>query len=185
MGAWIVVAVGAASIVFGVSNVWHRREGVTPRGRIAIIVVPIVLGLAIAGGSMVLAWGPRDRDVLGDAPGRDVVYHGGRLLDTSVVRGVGGSPSYVARFYGTDESDDAIVAGVAAELTPLGFSPVRASPGPVFRPGDGHQLAAFVNGRTMVRLHALAVPRRIGGVLVADVRQIIVVVLSDDGKAPS
>src|SRR5690349_19803399 len=103
IGAWIVVAVGAASIIFGLSNVWHQWDGVTPRGRIAIIVVPIVLGLAIAGGSMVLALGPRDRDVLAAAPGRDVVYRRGRLLDTSVVRGTAGSPSYVARFYGTDE----------------------------------------------------------------------------------
>jgi hypothetical protein len=182
LGALIVVAAGAASVVFGLSNIWIRREGVTPRGRIAIIVVPIMLGLTIAGGSVVLALGPGDRNVLADAPGRDVVYRGGRLLDTSVVRGIAGAPSYVARFYGTDESDEVIVANLAGQLTPLGFSPVPGSPGPIFRPGDGHPLAAFANGRTMVRLHSLAVPRRIGGLIVAGVRQILVVVVSDDGK---
>jgi hypothetical protein len=46
-------------------------------------------------------------------------------------------------------------------------------------------LAAFATGRTMVRLHALTVPRRIGGVIVDGVRQILVIVVSDDGQAAS
>ena len=175
IGAWIGVALGAASVAFGISNIWRQWDGVNGRGRVIIIGVPILLGLAIGGGSAVIALGARGGPVLAGVPGRDVGYDGGSLLDTSVVPGIAGAPSYIARFYGTNEADEAIVARFAGALAPLGFERALESPGPVFRPGDGRQLAGFANGRTMVRLHALEVPRRIGGLTVTGFRQILVV----------
>ncbi len=183
IGAWLVVLIGAASVAFGISNIWQAREGVTAQGRVAIIGVPILLGLVIGGAALVLALGPGTAAVLAGVPARDVAYAGGRLLDSSVVRGVGGAPSYVARFYGTDEPEESVVAGLSARLAALGYRPAVPSPGPLFRPGDGHQLAAFTDGTSMVRLHALAVPRRVGGVIVSGVQRIVVLVVSDDRPA--
>ena len=185
IGVWLGVAAGAASVAFGISNIWRRWDGVNGRGRIIIIGVPILLGLVIGGGFAGVGLGPMGDAVLAGVAGRDVGYDGGPLLDTSVVRGILGSPSYVARFYGTNEADEVIVARLTGVLTPLGFARVGESPGPVFRPGDGRQLAGFGHGRTMVRLHALDVPRRIGGLTVTRFRQIVVVVVSDDGKGGS
>lgn len=179
------VLAGVASMAFGISNIWRHWEGVNEQGRRAIIAVPILLGLAIAGGSAFIARGPQGSQVLAGAPGRDVRYDGGRLLDTSIVPGIDGAPSYVARFYGTDEADETVVAKLASSLGSLGFGRAPESPGPLFRPGDGRQLAAFANGRIVVRLHALEVPRRIGGLMVTGFRQIVVVVVSDDGKPSS
>lgn len=185
IAAWAGVVLGAASVAFGLSNIWRHWDGVNGRGRIIIIAVPILLGLVIGGGFALVALRPSGDRVLIGVPGRDVGYEGGPLLDTSIVPGILGAPNYIARFYGTNEADDAIVARFAGLLTPIGFSKAGESPGPVFRPGDGRQLAAFANGRTMVRLHALDVPRRIGGVIVTGFRQILVVVVSDDGGGGS
>jgi hypothetical protein len=185
IGAVFGILVGVASIGFGISNIWRHWDGVNEQGRRIIIGVPILLGLAIGSGSLFIAWAPQGRQVLAGVPGRDVQYDGGRLLDTSIVGGVAGAPSYVARFYGANEADDAIVTKLASSLGALGFIRVPERPGPVFRPGDGRQLAAFANGRIMVRLQALEVPRRIGGVLVTGYRQIVVVVVSDDGEPVS
>ena len=182
---WLGVILGAASVAFGISNIWRHWDGVNGRGRLIIIGVPILLGLAIGGGFAVVALAPRGDAVLAGAPGRDLGYDAGPLLDTSVVPGIAGAPSYIARFHGANEPDDSIVARFSVRLGPLGFTRVGESPGPVFRPGDGRPLAAFASGQTMYRLHLLEVPRRIGGVLVTGFRAILVTIVSDDGEKRS
>ncbi len=185
IGAWVGVAAGAASVAFGISNLWRQWDGVNGRGRVIIVGVPILLGLVIGVGFAVVGLLPRGNTVLAGVPGRDVGYDSGPLLDTSVVPGIAGAPSYVARFYGANETDEAIVARFTTILAPLGFVRVGESAGPVFRQGDGRPLAGFEKGRTTFRLHGLAVPRRIGGLTVTGFRQILVLVVSDDGTGGS
>jgi hypothetical protein len=94
------------------------------------------------------------------APGLDLVFPDGVLLDRGGSTSLFGSGASDVRAYGTSVPVERIVAFYDAALPPLGYTKVPPTPDPHFH---ADILAQYVNGPFAYRLFLVLPPTRVNG----------------------
>lgn len=121
------------------------------------------LVLLILFAAAVVLFPDRKTRALREAPGVDLLFPGGALLDTTRSRSIFGSGAHVMRVYGTDSPPEPIVAFFDAELGKLGYTPTAPTLDEHFPAGEHHAIRQYKNGMFTYRLFLMPPPLRVGG----------------------
>lgn len=132
------------------------------------VAVAVIAGVAIIvlGAFVFLGFGLGDDGKLRQlqqAPGYDLVYPGGQLLETQKVPSMQDAGAYRMYVYGTDATPTDITAFFDATLTRLGYAPVSPTPDSAFTTQQENLLRQYQNGPFTYRLYLLPLPRHIAG----------------------
>jgi len=103
---------------------------------------------------------------LQQAPGINLTYPDGKLLDTQTVGSADTIGAYRLYAYGTDASADQILAYFDAQLGQLGYAPVAPTPDFVFTTQQDRLLRQYQNNGFAYRLYLAPLPQRVGGNMV-------------------
>ncbi len=103
---------------------------------------------------------------LQQAPGINLTYPNGTLLDTQTVGSAENIGAYKLYAYGTDSSPEEILGFFDAQLGQLGYSPVAPTPDFVFTTQQSRLLRQYQNNDFAYRLFLAPLPQRVGGNMV-------------------
>ena len=119
------------------------------------------VGLVVVVGAIVVAKARPDskEQELRAAPGFDLVYPDGTLLDRTDIGSAGGAGATHQLAYGTDAPQDAIASWFDSQLAPLGYERAR---GP--EPGDlgSTLLGEYRRGDVTYTVELRPLPRKVG-----------------------
>jgi hypothetical protein len=122
-------------------------------------IAALIVGLAIFG------FGSDDGKLreLQQAPGFDLRYPYGTLLDEVSMPSAGGIGADHEFIYGTDSTPEEIVGYFDAELGKLGYTPTPPTPDRIMTPYQNRMLRQYQNGPFTYRLYLLPLPDRVNG----------------------
>jgi hypothetical protein len=140
----------------------------------ALIAVAVCIGVA-----MLLAPSGKQRALAG-APGVDLVYPAGKLIEADDSNAVPGASAYRVRGYGTDAEQAEILGYFDTELTKTGYQQTPATPDNLTRFQKYQPLRQYQNDTFTYRLYLLATPYRLSrNVTITDYRQVLFTELSN------
>lgn len=128
--------------------------------RAAILLVTALIAVAAA---VILLVGPNDKQrALAAAPGLDLAYPAGKLIEVDNSNAIFGASAYQVRGYGTNAEQAEILAFFDTELAKLGYRQAQPTPDSLTRFQHDQPLREYHNGGFTYRLYLLAVPYRLG-----------------------
>jgi hypothetical protein len=146
--------------------------------RAAILAVAAL----IAGGVIVLLLlpsGDKQRALAG-APGLDLTYPAGKLIEVDDSNAVLGASAYRVRGYGTEAEQADILAYFDTELAKFGYRQTPPTPDGMTRFQQNQPLRQYRNGTFTYRLYLVDVPYRLSrNVTITDYRHVLFTELSD------
>jgi hypothetical protein len=97
------------------------------------------------------------------APGYELIYPGGKLLETQTVPSTQDAGAYRMYVYGTDATPTDITGFFDSALTRLGYAQVPPTSDANFSTQQQNLLRQYQNGPFTYRLYLLPLPRHIAG----------------------
>ena len=146
--------------------------------RAAILAVAAL----IAAGVIVLLLQPSGdkQRALAGAPGLDLTYPAGKLIEVDDSNAVLGASAYRVRGYGTDAEQADILAYFDTELAKLGYRQTPPAPDSMTRFQQNQPLRQYRNGTFTYRLYLVGVPYRLSrNVTITGYRHVLFTELSD------
>jgi hypothetical protein len=128
--SWAGFCASAAAALYGLLGLRQLRRSERPSRPAALRALAFGIGLFAAVAFLLAALDDGLADQLATAPGAELAFPGGYLLDTTRTGSVGHAGAYIERTYVVDAPDGAIIAWFDAELGRLGYQLDPAQPVP-------------------------------------------------------
>ena len=151
--------------------------------RAPILAVAALIAVAVGGLAIwvVVLHSPSGKQrALAGAPGIDLVYPGGNLIETDDSNAIPGASAYRVRGYGTNAEQAEILAYFDTELAKLGYQQTQVTPDSLTRFQQQQPLRQYQHATFTYRLYLPATPYRLSrNVTVTDYRHVLFTELSD------
>ncbi|AYE96860.1 hypothetical protein C0J29_20745 [Mycobacterium paragordonae] len=123
-----------------------------------LVAVAVLIAAAVA---LVLFAASGSRRALAGAPGLDLTYPAGKLIEDNTSDAIFGASAYRVRGYATDAETADIIGYFDAELAGLGYRTVPATSDPVTRFQNHPPLRQYQNDQFNYRLYLLDIPYKL------------------------
>ena len=146
------------------------------RATVLVVAALIAVGLIV-----ILLLPPSGKQhALASAPGLDLMYPAGKLIEVDDSNAVLGASAYQVRGYGTDTEQADILAFFDTGLAKLGYQQTRPTPDRMTRFQKHQPLRQYQNGAFTYRLYLLGVPYRLSrNVTITGYRHVLFTQLSN------
>jgi hypothetical protein len=145
------------------------------------MLAPALAALLVVGVGVILQLPPSGKQqALAGAPGMELMYPGGRLIEVDNSTAILGASAYQVRGYAVDAEQAEIVAYFNARLPTFGYQPVQPTRSGLTRFETYQPLRQYQNGPFTYRLFMLPVPYRLSrNVTITGYRHVLFTQLSN------
>jgi hypothetical protein len=142
-----------------------------------LAVTALIAAVVIA----ILLLTPSDEQrTLGQAPGFDLTYPAGKLIEVDDSNAILGASAYRVRGYGTDTEQAEILGYFDTELAKLGYHQTPPTPNSMTRFERDQPVRQYQSGAYTFRLYLLGVPYRLSrNVTITGYRHVLFTALSN------
>jgi len=131
----------------------HARRATLALTLAALLVVGVGVILLLPPGGK--------QEALAGAPGMELMYAGGRLIEVDNSNAILGASAYQVRGYATDADQAEIVAYFDPRLATFGYEPTQPTRSDLTRFQQYQPLRQYQNGAFTYRLYLLGAPYRL------------------------